>query len=383
METSCKLEGMLQSVERKQREVQRQLDQISTLALGLHEKIVLEQSQPEEFPVIEPIKTTYNSHAGISQQEGGGGHGDENDTITNSAYAQHHQKPDPSSTTDHAHPRTPTKAFQGDSHSPASNSITGVELTHSSDSTTVELGTTPRTPGPQLGYHSHQGGPYLEMEGGSGSQGGNRQYLNSPAHSCPMPSAATARLEHPYMDGTPTGLPRYRVNSDDDLYGLGWAGALGCGTTLFGERLLESSRHGTANILSASGNDILALSFEDHTLLAHATTRSRAAALAAAAGTTAITMAAAAGGGSVGGSGSIDSPLRSGGSFDGVNFRTGMSGHRGLSAPKRDRNSVGPRRQIRMMSEHRGVVGSGIATPVLKRKTTPGDSLVAGCGHEY
>jgi hypothetical protein len=375
METSCKLEGMLQSVERKQREVQRQLDQINTLAVGLHEKIVLEQSQPEEFPVIEPLKTSENA---ASQQEG---HADENDTTADSAQPQHHQKHDPSD--HHQQPTTPTKASQGDSSSPATTSVGGVELTHSTDSTTVELGA-PRTPGPPVGYNHHHGGPYLEMEGGSGSQGGSggggfhsEQYLNSPAHSCPMPSAATPRLEHPYIDGTPSGLPRYRVNSDDDLYGLGWAGALGCGSALFGERLLESSRHGTANILSASGNDILALSFDDNTLLAHASTRSRAAALVAASGATAM-----AGGGSGGGSGSIDSPLRSGGSFDGVNFRTGMSGHRGLSQPKRDRNSGGPRRQIRMMSEHRGVVGVGGGTPSLKRKTTPGESLVAGC-HEY
>lgn len=381
METSCKLEGMLQSLERKQREVQRQLDQISTLAVGLHEKIVLEQSHPEEFPVIEPTKNSQNANASMSQQEGG--HGDENDTVTKSAHPQHQQRADPSSSTDHPQPTTPTKVFKGDSHSPASDSIVGVELTHSTDSTTVELGTTPRTPGPPLGYHHED--PYLEMEGGSTSQassGGfhSEQYLNSPAHSCPMPNAATAQLEHPYMDGTPTGLPRYRVNSDDDLYGLGWAGALGCGSALFGERLIES-RHGTSNILSANGNDILALSFDDNTLLAHATTRSRAAALAAAAGgTAAMAGVGTSGGGNVGGS--IDSPLRSGGSFDGVNFRTGMSGHRGLNQSKRERNSGGFRRQIRMMSEHRGVAGSGVATPSLKRRTTPGDSLVAGC-HEY
>ena len=196
----------------------------------------------------------------------------------------------------------------------------------------------------------------------------------------PTPNHA-ATLNHPFIDGSPAGLPRYRVNSDDDMYGLGWAGALGCGTTLFGERLIESSRHGASNILNAPTNDILALSFDEHSLLDNSSARTRAAALAA--------SAAAANNNT----GSQDSPLRSGGSFDGVNFRTGMSGHSGLSYPKRDRhnNHTGmlhassaslPRRQIRMMSEHRGVAASRGAAQQqqqpLKRRTTP-DAIIGAC----
>ena len=42
-------------------------------------------------------------------------------------------------------------------------------------------------------------------------------------------------------------------------------------------------------------------------------------------------------------------------SFDGVDFRTGLSGHRGLSHARKLQNSPKPRVQIRMMGEHRGL----------------------------
>ena len=45
-------------------------------------------------------------------------------------------------------------------------------------------------------------------------------------------------------------------------------------------------------------------------------------------------------------------------SFDSINFRTGMSGHRGLSNAKKSNNIVhspGARRGVMMMSEHRGI----------------------------
>lgn len=42
-------------------------------------------------------------------------------------------------------------------------------------------------------------------------------------------------------------------------------------------------------------------------------------------------------------------------SFDGVDFRTGLSGHRGLSHARKLHNSPTPRAQIRMMGEHRGI----------------------------
>ena len=42
-------------------------------------------------------------------------------------------------------------------------------------------------------------------------------------------------------------------------------------------------------------------------------------------------------------------------SFDGVDFRTGLSGHRGLSHARKLHNSPKPRSHIRMMGEHRGI----------------------------
>jgi hypothetical protein len=147
---------------------------------------------------------------------------------------------------------------------------------------------------------------------------------------------------------------------------------------LFGERLLESSRHGAGNILAAPGNDILALSFDEHSLLDNSSARNRAALLAASAASA-----------NNNNTGSQDSPLRSGGSFDGVNFRTGMSGHSGVSQPKRNRHNQhtgmlhassasAPRRQIRMMSEHRGVAAVRGGGQPLKRRTTP-DAIIGAC----
>lgn len=334
MEVSCKLEGMLQSVTRKQRELQKQLDEINRLARGLREQIVLEHSQPEQHPVITAPKNAQIVDGHLV-------------TIANSHLA---------TVQDDSQPSTPTKYKTVNESSPQS---VGVQST---DSTQVELGA-PRTPGAP----PSSAGPFLDMEHGSTNSHHYDSYVHSPAHSCPMPTADTTPhpMDQPFIDGSPTGLPRYRINSDDDLYGLSWAGALGCGTTLFGERLLESSRRGNSrgNIL---GNDILALSFDEHSLLDNASTRNRVAALAASAGV-----------------GSQDSPLRSGGSFDGVNFRTGMSGHRGLNQPITHAGSLHassasmPRRQVRMMSEHRGVAAArGTATHGLKRRTLPDGTMI-------
>ena len=359
---------MLQSVERKQREVQKQLEEINKLARGLHEKIVLEQSQPEEHPVI---SLSLNQIAAIEEQK-------QLEEQQQQQLISVNDSSNPLSTVfDESQPSTPTKAYNDSNSSPVGGSAGG-RSTRSNDSTVVELGA-PRTPGPP----NNSAGPFLEMDQGSGSHSYayDNQYVNSPAHSCPMPTNQTSALDQPFIDGTPAGLPRYRVNSDDDMYGLGWAGALGCGSTLFGERLLESSRHGASSILNAQGNDILALSFDEHSLLDNTSARNRAAALAASAGPPIATA----------NTGSQDSPLRSGGSFDGVNFRTGMSGHRGLSQPKRERNvhhngmlhgssASLPRRQIRMMSEHRGVAAVRGSGGTLKRRSTP-DTIV-GC-HDY
>jgi len=65
-----------------------------------------------------------------------------------------------------------------------------------------------------------------------------------------------------------------------------------------------------------------------------------------------------------------DGTLRSG-SFDGpINFRTGMSGHTGLSL-SRKKSSPMSRPHIRMMSEHRGIAAAA-ARVHLQPKRTPG-----------
>jgi hypothetical protein len=329
---------MLSSAMSKQREAQKNMAKLDALVEGLREKILLALDQPEDIPVISAApKCDSPAHVTIVNPE----------TIQE---GESHLIKRPTSTTPTGSgPATPPKANHRDSSSPGQ-----VQHSLSADSTSVELGLTPRTPG-------YPPSSLLEMEN-------NLRYIDSPAHSCPMPS--NAALDHPYIDGTPTGLPRYRVNSEEDLYGLSWAGALGCGSTLFGERLLEPT---------VGGNEMLTLSFDENSLLNDPSTRQRAAALAAAAGT-AVTFPY-----SGSSAGSNDSPIRSGGSFDGVNFRTGMSGHRGVSAaPRRQRNVAASsitmsRPRIRMMSEHRGIAAARNTvnappngTSSLKRRTPDG-----------
>ena len=300
IEKSCRLEGMLRSVSREQEELQKKLDEINRLANGLKDQINFEQEQPESHPVISPLHPP----------EPAQGANDENDAQAATG-----------------NPSTPPGVAKTDSLSP----VIGMHLTASTDSTEVELGN-PRTPA-----RDHQDPKVM---------------LHSPAHSCPMPNdTRLAQLDQPFIDGQSAGLPRYRVNSDDDLHGLhGLTWGFGCGTTLFGERLIEAD--------SDNGN-IMTLSFDDFvddnaTIGAH----SRGAA-------TLHTVA--------GGEGqNAESPLRSG-SFDGVNFRTGMSGHRGLNQ-SRARNSPLTRTNFRMMSEHRGI-GTTRISPHLQRRTPHTDTV--------
>ena len=334
---------MLSSVLTKQQDEQKAMDQLNALVEGLREKIRLELDQPAEVPVISALPESENATHATALSENAQDVGE-----------SHLKK-----ATTSAEPSTPPKSSYRDSSSPG-------QLQHSlsADSTSVELGLTPRTPG-------YPPGALIEVDGNS------HRYIDSPAHSCPMPS--NAALDHPYIDGAPAGLPRYRVNSDEDLYGFGWAGALGCGSTLFGERLLEPPTGGN--------NESLALSFDENSLLNDPSTRQRAAALAAAA--TADSLGATPQ--PAGSIGSNDSPIRSGGSFDGVNFRTGMSGHRGVSAAPRRRNNMSSmsissmsRPRVRMMSEHRGIAhtrnnhpnhpgANGAPGPApLKRRTADG-----------
>jgi hypothetical protein len=303
LEKSCQLEGMLQSVTRKQNELQRELDEVNRLTRGLRDKIRLEQQHPEEHPII------------TTRQDIGE---DENDV---SAVG--------------LNPSTPPKMTRTDSSSP----MTGFQLTTSTDSTEVELGEQ-RTPA-----------QYEQLN--------NQLVLHSPAHSCPMPSVN--QLDQPFMDGHSAGLPRYRVNSDDDLHGLAWG--FGCGTTLFGERLIGHE--------SDTGN-IMALSFDDSLVEDTATIGAHS--------RRGLTNASLAGQTS-GESANNGDSLRSG-SFDGINFRTGMSGHRGLNQINFKKNAnASPiaRREIPRMSAHRGIAS---VRGNLKRRPNPQSQQTLGTEYE-
>jgi hypothetical protein len=290
MEKSCKYEGMLRSVLRKQEELQRELDEINGLVDGLKERIHIEHESPPEHPVITPPKEI-EEEIFIN---------DENDVTSRV----------PTS------PSTPTMEQPVNPSSPG-----GVELSASASSTEVNLGglgKNPRTPAQQQLVH--------------------HEYAYSPANSCPMPGPLHHELSQPFIDGVPAGLPRYRVNSDDDIHGLPWS--FGCGSTLFGERLIEHE--------SDPGRG-LALSFDD-TLVESALQGHNVPARSLAARTIAANANLTPG----------DSTLRSG-SFDGpINFRTGMSGHTGLNV-SRKKNSPLSRPHIRMMSEHRGIAATARA----------------------
>lgn len=277
---------MLRSVLQKQEELQRELDEINGLVEGLKEKIHLEQDRLPDHPVITSPREIEEILIN-----------DENDATARTPNA----------------PTTPTNQHSLDASSP--------RLTGSASSTEVNLGADQLTPA--------QYTPPLES------------YIHSPAHSCPMPGP---HLVQPFIDGEPTGLPRYRITSDDDLHGLPWT--FGCGSTLFGERLIEQecdTRH------------IMSLSFDDG--LVDSAERVAGRSLAA------RTIAANAN--------LTDGTLRSG-SFDGpINFRTGMSGHTGLSL-SRKKSSPMSRPHIRMMSEHRGIAAVARAHQNLQPKRPPG-----------
>jgi len=289
LEKSCQYEGMLRSVLRKQEELKQELDKINSLVEGLKEKIQILQEDPPDYPVISSPKEIEELQVN-----------DENDVNSRVPNA----------------PTTPTNQGPGDISSPV-----GLHLTESVSSTEVHLGADHLTPAQHTPPYAH--------------------YAHSPAHSCPMPGS---HLAQPFIDGEPAGLPRYRITSDEDIHGLPWT--FGCGTTLFGERLIEQECD-TSNIMS--------LSFDDG--LVDAAGRVAGRSLAA------RTIAA---------SGALsDGSLRSG-SFDGpINFRTGMSGHTGLSL-SRKKSSPMSRPHIRMMSEHRGIAATTRPHHNIQQKRPPG-----------
>lgn len=365
LETSCKMEGMLQSALEKQQEMQRKLNEITNLAIGLKQRILLEQDKPEEVPVISihiPKKTS------TSEEE-------------------LHRSATNDCNYNGTHPITPTRVGRSIPGSPNGEYSESVE---SLDSTVVQLGTTPRTPMQTSGFD------YVHH---------NEHFAHSPARSCPIPtrtiSDAHMMNQHFLDDEVPssTGVLRYRVNSEDDSYGLGWSSVLGCGTSLFGERVIESSDTGAANnIFNTSNNggrDILQLPYNQNALMMQSNVQRRAAALAAVAGSSAIRGVGLLENGGL----YPESPLRRGGSFDGgggggVNFRTGMSGHSGLARPKRDfscdqqllrqndnmfDHPLRRRTMMNQMSQHRGAAAARLGPrSTFLRKGSSSDALV-GC----
>mmetsp|Transcript_20004 Transcript_20004/g.46765 ORF Transcript_20004/g.46765 Transcript_20004/m.46765 type:complete len:797 (-) Transcript_20004:3014-5404(-) len=374
LETSCKLEGMLQSVIGQQQELQKKLNEVTSLSMALRKEIILEQDKPEEAPVITPSTKKKTVTIGRSEREVVNAPTDESNATFGGP-----------------HPMTPTKGFtpQPYSGSPVEWKQ-GIVSVPSADSTAVELGANFRTPvqGP------NENAPYIAEH--PLEEAYNRQqnhYSYSPARSCPTPTNHTAttttnssHLDQPYLDDESygNGVLRYRVNNDDELSGMGWAGVLGCGSSLFGERVVQPSHRGdsavASNIFQSSSNGF-GLSLDQNTLIHNSNVQRRAAALAHVAVGSAHTNATRA---IDCGGGQGDSPLRRGGSFDGgagVNFRGGYSNHGGLGRTRRNvfdpqanhhnqhhrHSGVGPshntdvhyepRRQLMMsqMSQHRGV----------------------------
>lgn len=274
---------MLWSVQQKREELQRELEEIDGLLDGLRHKIQVEQEHDPEHPVITPPKEVEETPVN-----------DENDASSGASNG----------------PSTPTEqsSLELDPDSPL-----GMRSTGSTASTEVNLGMRPVTPGQHM--------PSL-----------GEVYANSPAHSCPLPGTFHNHdLLQPSIDSEPAGLPRYRI-TDEDANGLPWSFA--CGSTLFGERLLDQD--------CAPGN-MMTYSFDD-TLVDSALAGRSVVNRSLAARTIAANANLTPGDGS----------LRSG-SFDGpINFRTGMSGHTGLNVSRKKASPI-DRPHIRMMSEHRGI----------------------------
>jgi hypothetical protein len=299
LEKSCQLEGMMESVISKEQELQKALDEIKRLRDGLRNKIEMVQQQTPEHPIICAPKVLEEDTLVT----------DESDLLAINT-----------------HPTTPPKMSPSESSSPG-----GLRLSESTDSTVVEAG--------DRAYSTQ-----------------HLPSLNSPAHSCPMPTYVDP-INHSFMEGPSTGLPSYRVYNDDDLFGLSIG--FGCGSALFGERLLDRDR---------SSDQLMSLSFDDSFVEDSNTVGGRSRA-------SAYTMPLP---GPLVGSespGRPDSPVFRTASFDnGVNFRTGMSGHRGLNQTRKKGASSSPsaRREVRMMSVHSGI---GASRGTNRRAETQSNSL--------
>jgi hypothetical protein len=282
LEKSCQLEGMMESVISKEQMLQKALAEIKRLKDGLRNKIEMEQQQTPEHPVICAPKVL-EEDTFVS---------DENDLLAIGA-----------------HPTTPPKMSISDSSSPGA-----LRLSQSTDSTAAEAGDRANTTQHFPSVHS-------------------------PAHSCPMPTYVDP-INRPFMEEASAGLPAYRVyTDDDDFHGLDLG--FGCGSTLFGERLIDRDR---------SSDQLMSLSYDDSFVEDNNTVGGRSR-------SSSNTMPLPGPSHGSESPGRPESPVFRTASFDnGVNFRTGMSGHRGLNQTrKKGASSPSARREVRMMSVHSGI----------------------------
>jgi hypothetical protein len=276
LDEACKLEGMLETVRAKQQDLQRSLDEVQQLSNGLRDKIHFESKEPEVHPVI--------AHPRLIEE----------DMVTQN---NENERSGPAAT----NPVTPPKIKQGT----GSFSTDELALTGSAGSSGIV----------DMGIHG----------------------VHRPRHPNAMTihSSALTNMDRPYMGGPSTGLPSYRVNTEDEFHGITLG--FGCGTSLFGERLIESQNLG-------DDDSLMALSFDS--FVDDAQTIGGVSSGATASSHHAMH-------GVSGDNHAPESPLRSG-SFDGINFRTGMSGHRGLSQAKKKASPCATR-ELPKMSAHMGI----------------------------
>ena len=269
---------MLDSVMQKRLKLQRELDEINLLADGFKEQIIDERDRPEDHPVIGARKDT------VAERR----YNDENEI-------------DPLA----KHPKTPERALPQNLGQ------------------TRSLDTGEANESAQLAHTPAQ--ENLSPE--------RLPYVASPPRSCPIP---TTRFDHPidgalhqpFMDTPTAGLPRYRVNQDEEYVA---ANFFGCGSGLFGENLIEDAPMpslGTPDM----DNPLLAISLDEDE-----TTHSR--------GLPARLRTAE--------EFTRGSPARSG-SFDRVNFSTGRSVHNGAAHTKKHQSPNPQRSSARLYSDHRG-----------------------------
>ena len=277
LESSCRLEGMLTSVSEKEKELERALQETKELAAGLRRLIQRTQESPEQHPVVNDPRATEDIMKEVSVQN----RISEGRTRANA--------PSPIDTTA--------------SYSPTTNGVLRASQSDGAEyygASSRPSDTTPMT-------------------------------LDSPARSCPMPT-----FEEDNHNTVPqSGLPPYRVNNDEDFTGLSLG--FGCGSSLFGDRLLAPSAP-SSNLMSVSFDESLV----DQGNSSSAARANRLLSMSLPAPRTEIYQLP-------------ESPIRSGGSFDGVNFRTGMSGHRGLNQARKKSSPSAQRREVRMMSVHSGL----------------------------